>query len=154
MGATAGLFLAGCAVSPGGDPLQVERINQIMRAPARVENETPEQQAMRGARERAFGQKIGLLSVQDTYEPPRLVRIVAPANPPGATEAGKSGLVSVGVIIDPAGHVQDARVISSTDPVFEAAALAAVKQWQFTPGRRNGQSISMSFIFPVDFPAH
>ncbi len=153
MGATAALFLAGCAASPGGDPLQVERINRIMRAPARVENETPEQQATRGAREQAFGQKIGLLSVQDTYEPPRLVRIVAPVNPPGAAEAGKSGQVSVGVIIDPAGRIQDARVISSTDPVFEAAALAAVKQWRFTPGRRNGQLISMSFIFPVDFPA-
>jgi TonB family protein len=150
MGMIAGLALAGCATSPGGDPLETERVNQIMRAPARTENETPAQRDLREAREQAFGEKIGLLSTQDAYEPPRLIRNIAPIYPPAA---GKAGHVNVGVIIDPTGRIKDARVISSTDPVFEAAALAAVKQWRFTPGRKDGQPISMSFIFPVDFVA-
>lgn len=147
------LVLAGCASSPVGDPVQIERINEIMRTPARVENETPGQRELRAAREQAFGEKIGLLSAQDDYVAPHLVRHVAPAYPSGAAATGKTGGVMVGVIIDRAGNVEAAKVISSTDPVFESAAVAAVRQWRFTPGRKDGQLISMSFIFPVDFPA-
>jgi protein TonB len=150
--AAAAAVLAGCALFPPPDTAYVRRINQIMRTPARTENETPEQQALRAAREQAFGEKIGLMSEKDAFDPPTLRRYVAPSYPPGAGKTGRKGGVNVGVIIDTTGRIKDAKIISSTDPVFEAPALAAVKQWRFIPGRKDGQLISMSFIFPVDFP--
>lgn len=151
MGAVVGLVLAGCITGLGDDPAEVERINAIMRTPARTENETPEQRARRELREKAFGDKIGLLSEKDAYDPPRLARYVAPQLPAGSVSAGQPGGAEVAVIIDTTGRVTDTRIISATNPALEVPALAAVKQWRFTPGRKDGQLIGMSFIFPVVF---
>jgi len=152
MAASAALLLAGCAQWTNLDSAYVRQIDQIMRTPPRLENESPDQQALRAAREQAFGEKIGLMSEKDAFDPPTLIRYVPPQYPAEAARTGQTGRVSVGVIIDTAGRVEDARVIAASDPVFAAPAIAAVRQWRFTPGRKNGQLIGMSFIFPVDFP--
>ena len=151
VGAAAGLALAGCATGLGKDPAEVERVNAIMGAPARMETETPAQRDRRELREKAFGEKIGLMSEKDAYAPPRLTRYVAPQFPAGFDSAGQPGGAEVAVIIDTAGRVTDARTLSATSPALGAPALAAVKRWRFSPGRRDGQLIGMSFIFPVVF---
>jgi protein TonB len=151
LGALAGLALAGCATGPGGDPAVVERIDAITRSPARTETETPEQKARRELREQAFGEKIGLLSERDAYDPPRLAHYVAPRLPVGSDSGAPPPGAEVAVIIDTTGKVTDARIVSSTNPALVAPALDAVKQWRFTPGRKDGQLIGMSFIFPVVF---
>jgi protein TonB len=92
------------------------------------------------------------MSEKDAFDPPTLIRYVPPQYPAEAARTGQTGQVSVGVIIDTAGRIGDARVIAASDPVFAAPAITAVRQWRFTPGRKNGQLIGMSFIFPVDFP--
>lgn len=138
---------SGCATGLREDPAAVERINAIMRTPARLETETPAQRARRELREKAFGQPIGLLSEKDGYEPPHLTRYV-----PAPAIAGP-GEAEVAVMIDSAGKVTDTRLVSASSPALADAALAAVRRWRFTPGRRNGQLIAMSFIFPVEFRA-
>ncbi len=153
IGPAAILFLAGCIIGPGGDPAVIERINAIMRTPARSETETAAQRARRELREQAFGEKIGLLSVKDVYDPPRLAKYVTPELPAQAGSVGQPAEAEVAVVIDIAGHVTDARIISSTAPNLVNPALAAVKNWRFTPGRKDGQLIGMSFILPVVFTA-
>jgi protein TonB len=43
-------------------------------------------------------------------------------------------------------------VQQSTDPVFERPALAAVKQWRFEPGKRNGKPVRFRMRVPITFP--
>jgi TonB family protein len=136
---------AGCTTGLRDNPAAVERINAIMRTPARLETETPAQRARRELREKAFGQPIGLLSEKDAYDPPHLTRYV-PAPASAAT-----GEAEVAVMIDTKGRVTDVRLVSASSPALAEPALAAVRRWHFTPGKREGQLIAMSFIFPVEF---
>lgn len=141
------LLEAGCTTGLRDHPAAVERINAVMRTPAKLETETPAQRARRELREKAFGQPIGLLSEKDAYEPPHLTQYV----PPPAAES--PGEAEVAVMIDTAGRVTDTRIVSASSPTLADSALAAVRRWRFTPGKRNGQLIAMSFIFPVEFRA-
>jgi len=62
------------------------------------------------------------------------------------------GTVYVIFIVDPHGRVESATVQKSSDPVFEKPALAAVKQWKFEPGKRNGKPVAFRMRVPVSFP--
>lgn len=62
------------------------------------------------------------------------------------------GRVFVKFIVDEAGRVQNPLVDSSSDPVFEKAALAAVKQWKFEPGRRGGKPARFPMRQAITFP--
>ena len=60
------------------------------------------------------------------------------------------GIVIVEAIIGPEGKVQDARVLRSI-PLLDAAALDAVRQWEYTPTRLNGSPIAIVMTVTVDF---
>lgn len=62
------------------------------------------------------------------------------------------GQVVVIFIVDAKGKVTQAKVRSSTDPILERPALAAVKQWKFEPGKRNGEPVSSRMMIPITFP--
>ncbi|MFY9345297.1 MAG: energy transducer TonB [Planctomycetota bacterium] len=53
--------------------------------------------------------------------------------------------------VDASGRVEDATVQSSTDPLFEPAVLAAVRQWKFEPGQRGGQPVRFRVRQPFSF---
>ena len=59
--------------------------------------------------------------------------------------------VVVECIIDQTGHVRDARVVSSSSPLFNQSAIDAVLQWQFMPGTLHGRSIDTIFDLNVTF---
>ena len=50
------------------------------------------------------------------------------------------------------GRVENAKVRSSTDPIFERPALKAVRKWQFEPGRSGGKAVSTRMMIPITFP--
>jgi TonB family protein len=143
--AALGLAAAGCTTGLTENPAAVERIDAIMRTPARLETETAAQRARRELREKAFGQPIGLLAEKDAYEPPHLVRYVPPPAAEGPGEA------EVAVMIDNTGRVTAVHLVSASSPALADPALATVRRWRFSPGKREGQLIAMSFIFPVEF---
>ncbi len=62
------------------------------------------------------------------------------------------GTVYVLFIVDKNGRVQNPLIQRSTDPVFEKPALAAVKQWKFEPGKRNGKPVQFRMRVPISFP--
>ena len=78
-----------------------------------------------------------------TYRPggvirePRKLVDVAPIYPDIARAARVEGLVILEATIDERGFVIDARVLRSV-PLLDAAALAALKQWRYTPTLLNG----------------
>ncbi len=80
-------------------------------------------------------------SVADLERRPELLSSVPPAYPETLRRARVEGAVTLALVLDDAGRVQDLRVESSTHKEFEAAALEAVRRWKFKPGQKDGQSV-------------
>ena len=54
--------------------------------------------------------------------------------------------------IDPDGRVSNARVVRSI-PLLDAAAVAAVQQWEFTPTVIDGRAVPVIMTVTVNFTA-
>ena len=78
------------------------------------------------------------MRVGGAIQPPRKVRDVAPDYPPVARSARVEGVVILEAVIGADGRVTDVRVLRSI-ALLNAAAIEAVRQWQFTPTRLNGE---------------
>jgi protein TonB len=77
---------------------------------------------------------------------PKKVKHVDPVFPPLASQARLSGLVILEALVDVRGHVQEAKVLRGA-PLFDDAAMAAVRQWRYQPLLLNGQPTA--FILTV-----
>jgi len=62
------------------------------------------------------------------------------------------GTVYILFIVNQQGRVDQPKVQNSSDPIFEKAALAAVKQWKFEPGKRKGEPVRFRMRVPITFP--
>ncbi|MEW6744605.1 MAG: TonB family protein [Planctomycetota bacterium] len=101
---------------------------------------------------RASPSAAGLYSEADLDQRPRVA--YQPAPPLNqATRAKAPGWVLVIFIVDEHGKVENPKVQSSSDPVFEGPALTAVKDWVFEPGKRNGRPVRVRMRVPVTFSA-
>ena len=74
-----------------------------------------------------------------------------PAYPATARASGLEGEVVVEFVVDPLGRVHDARVVRSTEAVFEETTLRAVAHWRFEPGTRGGTPVAFRLRLPVVF---
>jgi protein TonB len=79
---------------------------------------------------------------------PRKIQDAAPQYPEIARAARVEGLVILEATIDERGFVTGARVLRSV-PLLDAAALAALKQWRYTPTLLNG--IPVRVLMTVTF---
>lgn len=79
---------------------------------------------------------------------PRKIHDVAPVYPEIARAAHVEGLVILEATIDERGVVTGARVLRS-QPLLDGAALAALKQWRYTPTLLNG--IPVRVLMTVTF---
>ncbi|MBL8738670.1 MAG: TonB family protein [Planctomycetes bacterium] len=59
--------------------------------------------------------------------------------------------VNVVFTVDEQGRVDGPRVQTSSDAEFEAAALAAIRQWKFEPGKRAGKPVRFRMRQPMTF---
>jgi protein TonB len=80
--------------------------------------------------------------VADGVTQPVLVHEVKPVYPEDVKAAKIAGNVELEAIIDSAGQVADARVITGV-PELNDAALDAIRQWEFTPGEVNHQPVAV-----------
>ena len=62
----------------------------------------------------------------------------------------RAGVLVRTIIPSPTGMVQDAKVLRSI-PLLDAAALDAVRQWQFTPTTLNGVPVPVIMTVTVNF---
>lgn len=88
--------------------------------------------------------------ILDYDEAPKLVRGTKPQYPQEAFVKKIEGIVEVEFVIDAQGQVQTARIIKSI-PMLDAAAVACIKQWVFTPARKGGRAVSTIARAPVAF---
>jgi periplasmic protein TonB len=68
-----------------------------------------------------------------------------------ARSARIEGSVELNLIVADDGHAKNIEVEKSLDPGLDASAIAAVKQWVFKPGQRNGQSVNVFAHIQVTF---
>jgi protein TonB len=84
---------------------------------------------------------------------PKKISGAPPVYPEIARQARIGGLVIVEAVIDEGGFVTDARVLRSV-PMLDAAALAALRQWRYTPTLLNGVPVrvlmTVTFNFQLD----
>lgn len=85
-----------------------------------------------------------------TLDPSRLIRRVEPVYPPLAVKARLSGEVVIEAVIDEEGNVGQTKVLSGPD-LFVDAALAAVRQWKYSPTVHNGEPIPIIAMVKVVF---
>jgi TonB family protein len=80
-----------------------------------------------------------------------------PRNIPAGTTAGSPRTVSVRVMVNSSGSVQNAEVVSSTpkgafgEAAVKAAALDAAKKWTFRPGQLNGNNVAAEYTIDFKF---
>ena len=92
----------------------------------------------------------GPLRVGGRVKEPSKVRHVAPVYPVIAQQVRVQGTVIVEAIIGTDGRVREARVVGSR-PLLDEAALAAVRQWVFTPTLLNGVPVPVIMTVTVNF---
>jgi protein TonB len=82
--------------------------------------------------------------------PPRKLSGLLPAYPALARVSQIAAVVQLECTIDADGGVRDLRVVKG-HPLFDAAALAAVRTWRYTPTRLNGVPVAVLMTVTVNF---
>lgn len=91
-----------------------------------------------------------LLSSSDLDQKPRAIHQPEPVLD-AALRRKTPATVSLIFTVDPDGRVKDPAVLRTTDPAFDRVALAAIKQWRFEPGKRNGRPVEFRMRIPITF---
>jgi protein TonB len=92
----------------------------------------------------------GPVRVADLPVTPRKIGDVRPVYPEIARAARLEGTVIMEAVLDTTGRVTQLRVIQSA-PMFDQAALDAVRQWRYTPSLYGGRPVSVLMTITVRF---
>jgi TonB family protein len=90
------------------------------------------------------------IRVGGDIKPPTRIRDVKPVYPKEAQDARVQGVCIIQALVGPDGKVADARILRSI-PMLDAAALEAVRQWEFTPTLLNGVGVPVIMTVTVNF---
>jgi protein TonB len=82
---------------------------------------------------------------------PRVLSKVDPDYTPSARDAKISGTVLLSMTIGSDGVPSDMKVVRSLDPGLDEKAMAAVQQWKFQPGAKDGKAVSVKATIEVNF---
>ena len=82
---------------------------------------------------------------------PVIRRQVPPRYPLAMRFDGAPGKVVVHFVVGTDGNVADATAHDATDPTFADSAVAAVREWKFTPGQKDGQPVATRMAVPIVF---
>lgn len=85
---------------------------------------------------------LEIFDINDLDQKPKTVKQVPPIYPISAKRRGLSGWASAEFIIDTRGNVVNVKITRSSDPVFDDPTIKALRQWKFTPGRKNGKVVT------------
>jgi periplasmic protein TonB len=87
----------------------------------------------------------------DGMEPPVPVRTVPPVFPDDMRRDGVSGVVTVSILIDEKGNVQEPKVVKTTHEAFSQPAMDALSKWKFKPAKQAGEAVAMRVSIPIQF---
>jgi TonB family protein len=93
----------------------------------------------------------------DLYRPgngvsaPRAIYDPDPEYSDEARKARYQGIVVLSLVVDPAGRARDIRVARSLGMGLDEKAIAAVEQWRFAPGMKDGHPVPVLVNIEVNF---
>jgi TonB family protein len=82
---------------------------------------------------------------------PAVLKEVKPEYTAAAREAGIQCIVTLECVVDADGRVGDTRVTKSLDPDLDKQARAALRQWIFKPGERDGKPVPVQVFVEINF---
>lgn len=85
--------------------------------------------------------------------PATLLSSVTPTYPATAQRGSSAARVVIVAMVTETGTIDNPRVVESTvlDQGFEAAAIAAIKQWRYQPATHRGKPVAQQIKIAVDF---
>jgi TonB family protein len=99
----------------------------------------------------AAGAQTAGIAIEDRAEQPgKLVRQVRPVYPAEAKEARITGKVRLEAVVAKDGKIQDLK-IASGHPLLAAAAVEAVRQWEYAPVEKDGQPVAFKTQIDLNF---
>jgi protein TonB len=99
----------------------------------------------------ATGSVEGPLIIGGDVRAPVLVARAEPEYPEAARRLHLEGMVILEAIISADGAVGDIRVVHSANPLLDAAAEKAVRQWRYRPATLNGRAVGVYLTVTVTF---
>ncbi|MGQ3685827.1 MAG: TonB family protein [Candidatus Loosdrechtia sp.] len=118
--------------------------------------ETPKKAAEQpvDAPEKAAEQSVvqGIMDVDAVDQPPRPRRIREPNYPADARRQGQQGFVTVRLLINQNGRIDQFEILDRQGPgTFERAVEEVVTAWQFEPARHNGVPVAVLAVQTLVF---
>jgi TonB family protein len=92
-----------------------------------------------------FGQELAHDSA------PHLIKKVEPQYSEEASKAGLAGTVLLQVMVGADGKARDLKVLRGLGLGLDESAVAAVSAWEFAPGTKDGQPVSVQARIEVNF---
>ena len=96
-------------------------------------------------------QPRGPVRVGGLLSQPVLLHRVEPVYPSVAVAARVQGVAILETIVDEEGRVTDVRVLRSANPLLDREAIAAVRQWRYTPVVLNGTPVKFILTVTLSF---
>ena len=87
----------------------------------------------------------------DGVTTPSVTFKVDPSYTAEAKEAKIQGPVTLTLVANAQGHAEDIKVTQSLDPGLDANAVAAVSQWLFAPGTKDGKPVDVAVTIVINF---
>jgi len=87
-----------------------------------------------------------VLVIMNGEKPLNLVKRVEPKYPSIEAMKHRAGIVLAQLRIEPDGSVGDVNVLQKVQPLIDAAAVDAFKQWRFEPPQRDGRPVTAYIV--------
>lgn len=82
---------------------------------------------------------------------PKLLSKTEPEYTQEARDSKVQGMVVLYAEVSKTGKVENIKVVKGLDPGLDANAIAAVKQWKFEPGRKDGKPVRVAATIEMNF---
>lgn len=93
-------------------------------------------------------------AAQPTIEPPAILEFVAAEFPESERENSEGATVLLQIAISEEGEVVGIAILESAGEAFDRSAIEAVKQFRFSPAKRDGVPIPVRIEYAYDFVIH
>lgn len=90
-------------------------------------------------------------TLSDGVTAPRVIKQVNPQYSPGSKGIRIQGSVLIGTVVTSRGTPKNTRVVRGLEKDVDAAAVTAVNQWLFEPGKKNGKPVAVSVQIEIHF---
>ena len=91
------------------------------------------------------------IDVGEADRPPQMRTPTAPRYPVWLRRQGVNGVAEIAYLVEKDGSTSQVQVVAANDVDFGEAARAAVTQWRFRPGLRDGAPVRVAVKQVVHF---